>query len=151
MAGHKLEEAAQGAPLPQLVSLAVAGPLDDAGAIRCGPAVDIETQTAVAAHDVEKAAADIDELPVLPRLAVGGELADARAGLGVGLLNVQHLAAVAVGDAEEGSTAAGRVARRDDVGLDSVFGRIRREAGSHGAFEEGSGGRLAVVTADTQD
>src|SRR3954470_18161851 len=60
MAGHKLEETARGAPLPLLVRLSVACPLDDAGAVRRGYAVDIEAQTAVAAHDVEKAAADVD-------------------------------------------------------------------------------------------
>src|SRR6266550_115949 len=133
MTGHKLEEAARSAPLPLLVGLPVAVPLNDVGAIRLRHTVDIETHTAVTAHDVEEAAADIDELPVLPRVAVGGELADIRASVRVGLLNVQHLAAVAVGDAEVGRSG---VARRDDVGLDSIFGRIRREARSHGAFEE---------------
>jgi hypothetical protein len=40
---------------------------------------------------------------------------------------------------------------RDDVGLDRVFGRVRRVARRHRTFEEGTCGPLAVVAANAQD
>src|SRR6185369_17356350 len=48
-------------------------------------------------------------------------------------------------------TASVPVARRDDVGLDGVVGRVRRSAHGDGPFEPGSGGGIGTIAPRCQD